>query len=90
MLKKHLCAKPILRLPDLDRTFVLRTDASDIGLGAMLLPEHEDGIFSVAYASRKLTRAEQNYAVVERECLAIVWVVAKFYRYLYGLSLIHI
>jgi len=83
-LKKHLCAKPILRLPDLERTFVLRTDASDIGLGAVLLQEHEDGIFPVAYASRKLTRAEQNYAVVERECLAIVWAIAKFYRYLYG------
>jgi len=50
----------------------------------MLLQEHEDGIFPVAYASRKLTHAEQNYAVVERKCLAIVWAVAKFYRYLYG------
>ena len=83
-LKQHLCAKPILRLPDMDRPFVLRTDASDAGLGAVLLQEHDEGIFPVAYASRKLTKAEQNYAVVERECLAIVWAVAKFHRYLYG------
>jgi len=83
-LKECLCARPILRLPDMDKTFVLRTDASDVGLGAILLQEHEDGIFPVAYASRRLTRAEQNYAVVEREFLAIVWAVAKFYQYLYG------
>ena len=83
-LKELLCAKPILRLPNTTRPFVLRTDASDVGLGAVLLQEHEDGIFPVAYASRKLTRAERNYSVVERECLAIVWAVAKFYRWLYG------
>ena len=62
---------------------MLRTDVSYIGLGAVLLQEYEDGIFPVAYGSRKLTRAEQNYAVVERECLAIVWAIGKFYRYLY-------
>jgi len=83
-LKTNLCARPILRLADMDKPFVLRTDASDEGLGAVLLQEHNDGIFPVAYASRKLTRAERNYAVVERECLAIVWAIAKFYRYLYG------
>jgi len=83
-LKERLCAKPILRLPDMDRTFILRTDASDTAIGAVLLQEHDDGVFPVAYASRKLTRAECNYAVVERECLAIVWAVSKFYTYLYG------
>jgi len=83
-LKELLCAKPILRLPETTKPFVLRTDASDVGLGAVLLQEHEDGIFPVAYASRKLSREERNYSVVERECLVIVWAVAKFYRWLYG------
>jgi len=83
-LKECLCAKPILHLPDMEKPFTLRTNASDVGLGAVLLQEHEDGLFPVAFASRKLTKAERNYAVVERECLAIVWGVAKFYRYLYG------
>ena len=84
MLKERLCAKPILHLPDPGRQFILRTDASDTAIGAVLLQEHEDGVFPVAYASRKLSRAECNYAVVERQCLAIVWAVSKFYTYLYG------
>jgi len=54
-LKELLCAKPILRLPDMEKPFTLRTDASDVGLGAVLSQEHEDGMFPVAYASRKLT-----------------------------------
>ncbi len=81
-LKRHLCSDPVLRLPNLTRTFVLRTDASDVGLGAVLLQVFEDGVFPVAYASRKLSDAERNYAIVERECLAVVWAVMKFSLYL--------
>jgi len=83
-LKDRLCSEPVLRLPDMDKSFVLRTVASDIGLGAVLLQEHTDGTFLVAYISRRLSRAEVNYSVVERECLAVVWAVKKFYSYLYG------
>ena len=62
-LKAKLCCNPVLRLPDLSRTFVLRTDASDVGLGAMLLQEFVDGLLPVAYACRKLNSAERNYAI---------------------------
>ena len=48
----------------------------------MLLQEFEDGLFPVAYASRKLNSAERNYAIVERECLAVVWSIMKFSKYL--------
>ncbi|XP_060070207.1 uncharacterized protein LOC132550192 [Ylistrum balloti] len=83
-LKKALTSKPILKLPDLHKQFILRTDASDSGLGAILLQMEEDQKMPIAYASRKLLARERAYAVVEKECLAIVWAVQKFEQYLYG------
>ena len=84
ILKKKQCDKPVLYLPDLDRTFVLRTDAPEIGLGAMLLQEFEGVLHPIAYASKKLNHAQRAYATLERECLAIVWGVQKFNRYHFG------
>ena len=83
-LKEALCNAPILRLPNFDLTFILRTDASDSGIGAVLLQCHEDVYFPVAYASKKLSSAQQKYAVIERECLAIIWALEKLTVYLYG------
>ena len=71
-------------LPNVDEEFILRTDASDVGLGATLL-QHRDGqICPVTYASRKLLDRERRYSVVDRECLGIVWGIKKFAIYLYG------
>ena len=86
VLKSMLVSKPVLRLPDLSRRFILRTDASDVGLGAMLMQEHEDGLFPVSFASRKLLDREKRYSTMEKECLAIVWAVKKFILYLYGVE----
>ena len=83
-LKLKLCNFPILRLPDLTKKFVLRTDASDTGVGAVLLQEHENEKFPVSYASRKLLDREKSYSVIEKECLAIIWAIQKFEAYLYG------
>ena len=85
-LKDSLTSGRVLRLPDLEKEFALRTDASDRGLGAVLLQEHGGVQHPVAYASRKLNGAEQRYSVSEKECLAIVFGVGKFQRYLYGRS----
>ena len=41
-------------------------DASDVGIGVVLLQEFEDGIFPIAYASKKLLPREKNYSVIER------------------------
>ncbi|XP_071510123.1 uncharacterized protein [Diadema antillarum] len=83
-LKNKLDNAPILHLPDLSLPFVLRTDASEIGVGAVLLQAHGDTKFPVAYISRKLLPRERNYSTIERECLAIVWAVRKLEPYLYG------
>ena len=66
-------------------TFVLETDASKIGLGAVLSQYQEDGkLHPVAYASRSVSTAESNYATTNLETLAVVWSVTHFKYYLYG------
>ena len=88
-LKVYITNPPILRLPDVRRPFILQTDASNIGLGAILLQEDDSGIkYPVAFASRKLLPREVHYSTIERECLAIVWGVTKFQEYLYGAEFI--
>ena len=56
-LKTALTRKPILRLPNFEKQFVLQTDASDSGLGAVLLQEHDGVNMPVMYISRKLNAA---------------------------------
>ena len=83
-LKTKLSQQPVMKLPDVTQPFVLRTDASDIGLGAVLLQADGDVLRPVAYASKKLSETETRYATVEKECYAIVWAMRKFEPYLYG------
>ena len=71
-IKILLTIDPILRLPDPEKTFVLRTDALDYGIGAVLIQEHEGKLFLICYASKKLSDAEGNYSTIEKECLAVV------------------
>ena len=74
--------EPILVLPNLSEMFVVRTDASDTGIGAVLLQERDDILMPCAYVSRKLLDREQKYPIIERECLAIVFALNKFAKYL--------
>ena len=83
-MKELLASKPILKLPEMDKQFILRTDASDKGVGAVLLQSHDGDLFPVAFASKKLSDRERKYSTIERECLAVVWGVRKFSLYLYG------
>lgn len=66
------------------KTFLLRTDASDTGLGAVLLQDHNDVLMPIAYSNRTLLEREKKYAVIESECLSIVWAIETIKYYLYG------
>ena len=62
----------ILVLPDWSHQFLLNTDASDTGIGAVLSQVQDRKEHVIAYASRILTKAEHNYCVMRRELLAVV------------------
>jgi hypothetical protein len=83
-LKRYVANPPILRLPDVSKPFILQTDASCDGIGAILLQEEAGVKHPVAFASKKLLPREQNYSTIEREAYAIVWGVQKFENFLYG------
>ncbi len=84
-LKKCLCSKPILRSPDFSHEFILQTDASDRGVGAVLSQKDDEGNeHPTAYFSRKLLEREQKYLTIEKECLAIKLGVGAFRTYLLG------
>lgn len=84
-LKNCLSSPPILAYPDYDVPFVVHTDASRDGLGAVLCQRQDDKERVIAYGSRALSRSERNYAAHKLEFLALKWAVSeKFHDYLYG------
>ena len=84
-LRRRLISAPVLAFPDFSRKFVLDTDASDSGIGAVLAQEQSDGTERVvAYASRVLSKSERRYCVTRRELLAVVTFVDHFRPYLLG------
>ena len=84
LLKDLLSKGPILKLPNLEIPFVVRSDASGYALGAVLLQQHDGRALPVEYWSRKLNGAERNYTTMEREGLAAVEATKHWRCYLEG------
>ena len=84
-LKEALTNAPVLAFPRFGDGYLLETDASGVGLGAVLAQKQDDGTTRpIAYASRTLQSHERNYGVTELEALGVVWAVRHFRHYLYG------
>ncbi|XP_057684821.1 uncharacterized protein LOC130911119 [Corythoichthys intestinalis] len=76
---------PVLAFANPQKPYILHVDASLKGLGAVLYQEYPEGLRPVAFASRKLSASERNYAIHQLEFLSLKWaVVDKFHDYLYG------
>ena len=85
VLRHHLIVSPVLAFPDFSKPFIVDTDASDTGIGAVLSQVDEDGGEQViAYGSRLLTKEERRYCVTRRELLAVVTFTRQFRSYILG------
>jgi transposase InsO family protein len=83
-LKTKLTTAPLLILPDPNLPFHLNVDASAYAIGAVLMQDQGQGLQPIAYESRKLSPAEQNYPVHDREMLAIIHALRVWRHYLEG------
>ncbi|KAK4307306.1 hypothetical protein Pmani_020910 [Petrolisthes manimaculis] len=82
-----LTNSPILKSPQFNKPFVLQIDASDVGVGAVLLQYSDDDVLHpVCYASTKLKPHQKNYSTIEKECYAMIYAIEKFNVYLNGSS----
>ncbi|GFT31114.1 retrovirus-related Pol polyprotein from transposon 297 [Trichonephila clavipes] len=68
---------PVLQLPNFQEQFNLFTDASGVGIGAVLNHSHR----LIAFTTRTLNKAKRKYTVTERECLTLIWAFNKFKTY---------
>ena len=84
-LKKNLSEAAVLAYPAFNKDFTLETNASIVGLGAVLSHVQEDGkLHPVAFANRALSQQEKNYAITELETLAVICTITHLHYYLYG------
>ena len=85
-LRECLITPPIVVLikndPDFDKEFLIFTDASNYGIGAVLSQIQDDKEVVISYSSRHLNAAERNYFAIEREALAIVCGIKRYRHYL--------
>ncbi len=88
-IKMALTSAPVLQFPDYSKPFTVFTDASRVGLGAVLMQSDSRGkLGPIAYASRRLNRAESNYSTTDLESLAIVWGLKKFRDLILGYKIL--
>ena len=79
-----MAKETILAYPDFSKPFHVYTDASSIALGAVIMQEDKP----LAFCSRKMNRAQRNYAIGEQESLSIVETLKEFQSLLWGQNLI--
>ncbi|CAF4667190.1 unnamed protein product, partial [Rotaria sp. Silwood2] len=87
-LKHYLTTDLVLRLPNNKFPFKIQTDASDEGIGAVLLQIYPDGDRPIAFLSKKFTQAQRKWSPMEQECYAFICALDKWHNYLSGIKFV--
>ena len=77
-LKAKLAQAPVVMFPRYEEPFLLHTDASNVGIGAVLMQRLNGRLHPVAYVSKTLNKAQRSYAVTKKEALALVYALEQF------------
>ena len=83
-IKEILSKHPVLQYYDESKALKVSSDASKDGIGAVLLQETNGEWMPVAYDARSMTKAEKNYATIEKEQMGVVFACERFHVYIYG------
>ncbi len=83
-LKEFLTSDLVLQIPNSRLPFKVQTDASDEGIGAVLLQAYPEGDRPIAYLSKKFTSAQHRWTPMEQECYAFIHALSKWHNYLSG------
>lgn len=83
-LKRIMTNDLVLRIPNDQLPFKVQTDASKVGIGAVLMQTYPNGDLPIAYLSKKLTSTQMNWPATEQECYAIISAIEKWHKYLDG------
>jgi len=88
--KQKLTTAPILAMPDYTIPFIVQTDASVCGIGAVLSQKHPAPPQErpISFISRTLKKHEKNYSITHLELLAVIWALKKFRHYILGTKFI--
>ena len=89
ILKEKLASAPIVKFPDYKIPFHLYTDASNSGIGAVLMQKHDGVLHPLAFISKTLNSAQKQYATTEKEALALIWALEQF-RHIILLFPVHV
>lgn len=84
--KNVLVSEPVLANADYSKPFIVQTDASDLGMGGVLVQGEGADERVVAYTSSKFSATQRNYQTTERECLAVITAIEKFRPYIDGVK----
>ncbi|CAF5185416.1 unnamed protein product, partial [Rotaria magnacalcarata] len=87
-IKQILSSKLLLQYPDSSIPFIVQVDASNYGIGAVLMQNDGKGEQPVAYMSQKLNKQQQNWNATEKECFAVVSSIRKWHHYVAGRNFI--